>query len=156
MHGVVVVAAGEAVRLAGGRVRQRLRGGQVGGVHGTPAGRGVQLRGLVMAVVAVAAEVVGLQEAARVQRERGCRAVQVLQLRWQRQGVANWRQQVCQLVQVRLQRRRTLHNTTSRVTTYSLRGDSPDLVLLLEHNATVSHTSSLEPGAFVSGLMLRA
>ena len=115
MHGVVVVAAGEAVRLAGGRVRQRLRGGQMGGVHGPPAGRWVQLGGLVMAVVAVAAEVVGLQEAARVQRERGRRAVQVLQLRWQRQGVANWRQQVCQLVQVRLQRRRTLHK-------YNLKG----------------------------------
>lgn len=96
----VVVAAGEPVRLAWGRVRQRLRGGEVGRVH-----MGLQLGGL---MVAVAADVVGLQEAARVQRQRGRRAMEVLQLVRQRQAVADGRQQVGQLVQVRLQRRRTL------------------------------------------------
>ena len=90
----VVVAAGEAIRLAWGCMRQGLRGGEVGGVQVANAG-GVQLGGLGVPVVV---QVVRLQEAARVQWQRGSRPMHVMQWVWQRQPVTHWRQQVDQLV----------------------------------------------------------
>lgn len=116
------MAAGEAIRLAGRRVWQRLRGGQVGGVEAAVGVPHPQLGRLVVvvvvvvvAVVVMGAEVVRLQEAAGVvQRQRGRRSMQLLvQLMWQSQGMTHRRQQIRQLVQVSLHRRRSLHTDTS-------------------------------------------
>ncbi len=85
------MAAGEAIGLAWGCMRQGLRGGEVGGVHVANTG-GVQLGGLGVPVV------VRLQEAARVQLQRGSRPMHVVQRMWQRQPVAHRWQQVDQLV----------------------------------------------------------